>query len=328
MEPRKAVQYSGKLCTGSPFLNRSQAVYDRSRKFFGFPDETPDDEGSQAQARPLTPFTKPASPIREYSLGQAAPPVGPWVFFEVPVSVATRLLLASCLVLTSCVLQAQSYQSAFSEVQVDRVATPATYHGGVSVDAPSGAASMDIPFGPGLGARNIHFVPTLNMRVAPQLGVSCQDVWYSEYVGTTLMPMNENIDGLYQRTYGSSTFTPGTFDLGLVDNAGTGGFPNQSTFTFQGGGGTVLGTVPSGMTPSAAQALITTFGLTDQLGYLPGNCSPTRTTPFIQMGSGGQVILGLRSAGRLSVPASDQYYPAQLTDEVCTPLNFNDQGYP
>jgi len=137
----------------------------------------------------------------------------------------------------------QSYQSSFSEVKFDRAKGPATFVGGVSVDAGSGAASMDIPCGPGIGERGIKFRPTLSMRIAPQLAVS-------SYQDQVLMYTSENgiqywstqtVDTLYQQGYGSASFSPGTFDLPLYLNADDNGV---ASYTLPGGANATMTGMP------------------------------------------------------------------------------------
>ncbi len=189
---------------------------------------------------------------------------------------------------------AQSYQSTFADVKFDRAKGAATLTGGVQIDAATGAASMDIPLGPGIGERGLKFRPHLSLRVAPQVGISSVNEQYListspsgfQYWGT------QTVDTLYQRGYGSASFSPGTFDLALWGAAG-----KQSNYTLpDGGGGSILGTVPSGMTTTAAQQILSRFGVSGTIGTLPAD-SKTGSAPFIQMGSGGHLILGVNQLG-------------------------------
>lgn len=66
-------------------------------------------------------------------------------------------------------LFAQTYQSSFAEVKYDRARTPVTLHGGAGVDLPSGAVAYSVPLGPGIGARGVRYLPTLNTRFGPQV---------------------------------------------------------------------------------------------------------------------------------------------------------------
>ena len=191
-------------------------------------------------------------------------------------------------------LAAQSYQSSFSEVKFDRAKGPATFVSGVQVDAASGAASMEIPCGPGIGERGLRFRPNLSIRIAPQLGISNVDESHLLYTSEQGVQTwgTQSIDTIYQRGYGSSSFSPGTFDLALW-----GALEQQSTYSLPGGGGgSILGTVPPGMTTATAQQLLARFGVAGTIGTLPTN-STYSSAPFIQMGSSGNLILGLNQPG-------------------------------
>ncbi len=81
-------------------------------------------------------------------------------------------VITACVLLSTATLHAQSYQTSFSDVKFDRAKGPATFTAGIEVDAASGAASINLPFGPGIGERGLKFRPVLSMRMAPQLAVS------------------------------------------------------------------------------------------------------------------------------------------------------------
>jgi len=214
-------------------------------------------------------------------------------------------ILAFCMGLSA---HAQSYQTSFSEVKFDRAKGPTTLHAGVEVDAASGAASMNLPIGPGIGERGLKFRPMLSMRMAPQLGISTSGdnvLLYTDPAGYGVY-MPETIDTLYQRGFGTASFIPGELELGRLVSI----FDHKPTsYSLPGGGGgRVLGSVPSGMTTEAVQALLLAFGFTsnDTVGFVPGSTLRTVKTPLIQMGSDGSLVIGLRTAG----PATG------LTDEV------------
>ncbi|WP_243294485.1 glycoside hydrolase family protein [Geothrix mesophila] len=221
-----------------------------------------------------------------------------------------RMLLSILLSgLASLPVLAQSYQTSFSDVKFDRAKGPATFHGGVQVDAATGAASLNIPLGPGIGARGLTFRPTLSMRMAPQLGISSAEenvivlpAWGQSDTlwGTT------TIDTLYQRSFGSASLSPGTLDLGPLVS----GFDRKATsYSLPGGGGgRVLGQVPVGVDVTTVPALLTQFGFdaTVGVGFVPGPVERITKVPLIQMGSDGSLVVALRAAG----PST------QLTDEV------------
>ena len=67
-----------------------------------------------------------------------------------------RLTLTTFLLLGAGLsVLAQSYQTSFSDVKFDRAKGPSTFHSGVEVDAASGAASMNLPFGPGIDRKSV-----------------------------------------------------------------------------------------------------------------------------------------------------------------------------
>jgi len=205
---------------------------------------------------------------------------------------ATFRFLASCVLLAGLhpPLSAQAFQSSFSEVKFDRAKAPVNYFSAVQVDVASGAASLDLPCGPGIGERGLRFRPTLSLRMAPQLGVSSVRETHLGYVSAAGIEhfVTADVDTLHQRGYGSSTFNAGTFDLALCGATG-----QLSTYALPGGGGgTVLGQVPAAMTPTAVQALLLRFGLADPIAALPGY-GTTPTAPFIAMGSTSHLVVGL-----------------------------------
>lgn len=65
-------------------------------------------------------------------------------------------------------LFAQSYQTQFTEVKFDRSKGPGTLHGPVEVEAATGAVSMNVPLGSGMGARGVVFRPQLAGQINPQ----------------------------------------------------------------------------------------------------------------------------------------------------------------
>lgn len=223
-----------------------------------------------------------------------------------------RSLLLSFLAGTGAL--AQSYQTAFSDVKFDRAKGPATFTAGLEVEAATGAASMNLPFGPGIGERGLKFRPILSMRMGPQMAVTSSDVnVIANYAfGDPLWGL-QSVDSLFQRGFGAASFSPGTLDLGALVST-----TNRKTTTYSlpgGGGGRVLGKLPAATTPSAVQALLSKFGFsaTDTVGFLPGSTSRATKAPFLQMGSDGSLVVGLRLAG----PA------AGLTDEVSDDIQQN-----
>jgi len=81
--------------------------------------------------------------------------------------IPAKAFLCAAILLGAIPLGAQSYQTAFSEVKYDRAKGPATFHGGVEVEASTGAVNLRFPLGPGIGARGAEFRPVLTGRCAP-----------------------------------------------------------------------------------------------------------------------------------------------------------------
>lgn len=105
---------------------------------------------------------------------------------------------------------AQSYQTAFSGEAFDRAKGAATIHAGVEIDGATGAASFNIPFGPGIGTRGIAFRPVLSGHVAPgafgrgtYVGVNGSGFWTHSVRVAPGSPF---------------TFAPGSLDLGVSDD--------------------------------------------------------------------------------------------------------------
>ena len=223
-----------------------------------------------------------------------------------------RILLSALLVfLASPSVFAQSYQTSFSDVKFDRAKGPATFHSGVEVDAATGAASMTIPFGPGIGERGLKFRPVLSMRMAPQFGVSTADenVVVAQLGGLAIWG-TQAVDTLYQRSFGSASFSPGTVDsFSMVTTLDK----KKTTYSLPGGGGgrCLVGT-GTRITQSDVQATLLKFGFSsnDTVGYRPGRVGNNRTkVPYLEVGTTGHLVVGLRRGGAED-PAT------QTTDEV------------
>ncbi|WP_306591895.1 RHS repeat-associated core domain-containing protein [Geothrix sp. 21YS21S-4] len=224
------------------------------------------------------------------------------------------------LCLTGLSALAQSYQTSFSDVKFDRAKGPATFSGGVEVDAASGAASLNIPFGPGIGERGLKFRPMLSMRLSPQLGISSVDenvLLSPGFDHSTDLWGVQTVDTLYQRGFGSSSISPGSLDLGTmvshIDH-------KKTSYSLPGGGGgRALGQVPAGVMANLP-ALLGKFGFGSEVtvGYMPGSTAVALgdRTPYVEMGSSGHLIVGLRAAGTPNAMG--------LTDEVSDDI----QEYP
>lgn len=203
--------------------------------------------------------------------------------------------ILACFGMLSCLapLGAQSYQSSFEAVKFDRAKGPATFNAGVSVDAASGAASMEIPFGPGIGARGLQFQPILSFRSAPHIGTGTKKETLVTDVDLGWTTINR-LAYLYLKNYGSSSFKVGTLDLPLWGEFST----DQTAYSLPGGGGgATLGTVPSGMDEAAANQLLGRFAVEGSVTVQPGFVGNSSRIISIQTGSGGELVLGLKRAG-------------------------------
>ncbi len=107
------------------------------------------------------------------------------------------------------------------------------------------------------------------------------------------------VDTMYQKGFGSASFSPGSLELGTM--VSTLDRKRTSYSLPGGGGGRALGKVPAGITPVSVQALLGKFGFTsnDTVGYVASSTLSAigSRTPFIQMGSSGHLIVGLRAGG-------------------------------
>jgi YD repeat-containing protein len=152
------------------------------------------------------------------------------------------------------------------------------------------------------------------MRIAPQLAVSTVDenlVLFQEPSGLNYT-VQAAADTLYQRGFGSASLSPGSLDLGTMVST----IDRRHTIYSLpgGGGGRVLGQVPSGVDASAVQSMLPAFGIaaTDTVvGYAPGPTSVPLASriPYVQMGSTGHLVVALRAAGPGDATTG-------LTDEV------------
>lgn len=182
--------------------------------------------------------------------------------------------LVLCLLAAALPLAAQSYQTSFSEVKFDRAKTPATFHGGASVDLPTGALTYDVPMGPGIGARGLKFIPTLTTRFAPQ--ITPPNPW-NYYLSTAQSQVSWG--GI------NCAFTPGFFVLGVAADHGQGPTIADEFLLPMGGTGSLVsagGDLPNSLLQgSDGVNLALAFGLTGV------------TSTILVRGSNGELILYL-----------------------------------
>jgi hypothetical protein len=234
------------------------------------------------------------------------------VFLSKP-SLSRLFRAAGALTLTS-VLSAQSFQTSFAEQKLDRSRTPVTLHGAVAVEVPTGAASVNLPLGPGIGARGAHFTPTLAMRVSPQARIRQRVIrtllphilwdyayidWLMAHPGLPDMGIDHPLE---QTSFGGATLNPGTFDLAL------GSTDSESVYEVMGqGGATVQDGLPPGFTASDVPKLLSLFGFT---GYTLGHTeSPTPEPPYLRIASNDDLVLGLSNGAdpEANYQANSQY---------------------
>jgi len=214
-----------------------------------------------------------------------------------------RILLAILLCgLTNLSALAQSYQSSFSELKYDRANGPATVHGGVEVEASTGAVNLSIPLGPGIGARGINFRPVLAGHVAPTVDGRTSTTVHSG-VTSYKYSATQNIQYFF-------SLTPGFLDLALSDDA-----IGPTGPTIDNAGVVVTNyTLPDGSTgtlnakswfpqdpalPSASNlnTILSEFGYASgvtvgQIPYMDG-VTLTGNTAFVRRDSNGFLVVGL-----------------------------------
>lgn len=211
-------------------------------------------------------------------------------------------------------LAAQAFQSQFSEVKLDRSKAPGTWHGGVEVESASGALSLNIPLGPGIGDRGLKYVPTLRGHWAPQIGMAAQAKTITgsgstDYADFTFWPKT-----LFD---GGFTLTPGYFRLVSKDYSRTGEpmpmtkvqadaevptspVETLSNFTLpDGSAGSVMMMVPALDEPGAkltkedVQELISKFGFDRTWSIASGMNTATASQSLVRYGQNGEIIIGL-----------------------------------
>ncbi|HJW73920.1 MAG TPA: hypothetical protein VJ486_13935, partial [Geothrix sp.] len=220
------------------------------------------------------------------------------------------LVLGAALLTPLAALHAQDYKTAFSAVAVDRGKSPATWHGGVSVDPATGALSVEIPLGPGIGGHGLHFTPTLRSRWSPQWSgtfgatpVSTATWNYYNYTKSQLAGAFERMGGGLSWNMGEAADIPADDTMAQpprVENL------NVSSIHYPDGGATSLDSYPvpatSLPTPSQVQSLIGKFGYGSdwQIAHDPGQVDLNTGLPLgdqprqgIHLGADGSLIVAL-----------------------------------
>lgn len=231
-------------------------------------------------------------------------------------------LLSLCVLTGAIPLLAQSYQTSFSEVKFDRGRTPATLHGHADVDSASGALSVDVPLGPGIGARGAVFQPHYRLRWAPEFFVRSEPHLTNPSVDV-VDPSNGAI--LIRRTdyeqWGPSTIAdtwsswdhtadgglnPGSLDLPqspVEQGALTPSFvlPDGRSSAFK------LGALPAG---ASSTQLLADFGYVGatvaSFAYGPDPANPTHSSLLQAVTPSGDIVLGLAGSAYSAATSSDQ----------------------
>ncbi len=144
----------------------------------------------------------------------------------------SRTWIVIGLYLACAPIWAQNFQTDFAAIKVDRGRTPATFHGGVKVDEGSGSVSVDVPLGPGIGLRGLHFTPTLHGSWSPQWSAGVKPLGDAPYLDpdTGALIFTPNIY-YYNEINGSVPGGFGPIQGGLVLNLSDGtGFGNLTSW--------------------------------------------------------------------------------------------------
>lgn len=209
---------------------------------------------------------------------------------------------------------AQSYQTQFGDIKFDRAASPSSWHGGVEVDQASGALSIKLPLGPGIGARGLKFQPILSGNWSPK--IDNQTVPLGDNVWSEVSVISNN---------GGFSFTPGYYNLvfdpeGDVsvtsndDSSSRVRSPHLTNYLAPDGFSGSLNPeeVEPGFVPTLAQAqaLIQAFGFGS--GWEIGNAVWQQATGgpsgrYIFRGPGGELVLGLT-------------HPTLAPEQLCVPV--------
>jgi len=116
----------------------------------------------------------------------------------------TNLLFRFLLLAISAPIFAQSYETSFAAQKYDRTQGISSMHGGVAIDGATGALSMSVPLGLGIGARGAFYRPTIATRWAPSSDVSANQTNSPGGVGYTVGQLDCQT---------GSVLYPGHFDL-------------------------------------------------------------------------------------------------------------------
>ncbi|GEM_PF-5244357 len=223
----------------------------------------------------------------------------------------SRFALLALMAIGTLPLAAQMFQTSFAEQKLDRSRTPVVLQGAVQVEVPTGAINLDIPLGPGIGARGATFRPALTMRMSPQARILQHEIhnlrpptqqefdYWDWRLANPWIPDIELQYSLAQTEFGSATLSPGHFNLAIE------GRPDaESSFEVMGhGGASVRDGLPPGFTQADATKLMTVFGLE---GYHVGHVkAPAIEYDLIRIASNDDLVLGLSVDSDPAAPGND-----------------------
>ena len=224
-----------------------------------------------------------------------------------------RLLPALLAFISALPVLAQSYQTQFSAVEYDRTKGPASWHGVVDVEAATGAVNVNLPLGPGIGARGASFRPVIAGSIKLSIELT-QGGQYQKFLENYWMLITDRPVGM-PTSWGQCSFGPGYLELPL-----------------QGGVGRAVWVGPEGQsqvwTPtsqgSAATALLASadpLAIAGQFDSYESGCQVASTsfrTGGARLGTGGELLVALVKASK---PAIAQI-PAQI-DNLGSPLSLD-----
>jgi YD repeat-containing protein len=194
----------------------------------------------------------------------------------------------------------QSYQSSFSAAKFDRAHAPATFNGGVEVDVATGAASVRVPLGPGVGVPRggLHYTPLMQMRTTPHLrGVSNTewiDVGLTDGDGVPL-PVRQDTATLVSTSSPGASLYPGHFNIANAKAGGT------VAYLPDGSCASVVGRTPDPnlVNPTTVAPLLRTFGYgaDASVAYKPyAIFDGIPPVPMLQVSSEGDLVIGVSTA--------------------------------
>jgi RHS repeat-associated protein len=211
-----------------------------------------------------------------------------------------QMIVRLCLVLgVALPALSQSYQSSFSAAKFDRAHAPATFNGGVEVDVASGAASISVPLGPGVGVPRggLHYVPTMQMRTTPHFRGIVNTEWIVAWIDGDGVPhyTRQNTASLATTSSPGASLYPGHFNIAGPNAGGT------VAFLPDGSSATVTGRTPdpSLVNPTTVTPLLRTFGYgTDAaVAYkLYGIYDGIPPVPMLQVSSEGSLVIGVSTS--------------------------------